>query len=360
MTTRFEPNTADQRAALNAARFVLSPDSTSSAPAVWAGAQQVLRAVTARPELSGHALIGEARRMGALTLSDAHALVALVTWADGTDRPAEGESERTLLHEAWIALEYAVERNRTSDSAAPLRPTVNAMPAIGHAPPTDATAAMTSASVSSVSSVFSAAFERDGIDTGTAPRGRSARGIVIALLVLGALTVIGWWVLSQRSERAYREGVAAYDRGAREVARRAFAQAAQQHPNDARPLVFLGRITREDGDFPRARRLLTAAVRMAPTSALSNRELASVMLADGQPEIARRFYVRALQLDPTDRVAQGFLGCALFRLNRIDEARRWTDRAGPGDWSRCVTPTPPAMPQSAPPPGAGYPTQPPR
>lgn len=354
MTTGFEPNTADQRAALNAARFVLSPDSTSSAPAVWAGAQQVLRAVTARPELSGHALIGEARRLGALTLSDAHALVALVTWADGTDRPAEGESERTLLHEAWLALEYAVERNRTSGSAAPLRPTVHAMPAIGHAPPTDSTAAMSSASVSS------AAFERDGIDAGTAPRGLSARGIVIVLLVLGALTAIGWWVLSQRSDRAYHEGVAAYDRGAREVALRAFAQAAQQHPNDARPLVFLGRITREDGDFPRARRLLTAAVRMAPTSALSNRELASVMLADGQPEIARRFYVRALQLDPTDRVAQGFLGCALFRLNRIDEARRWTDRAGPGDWSRCVTPTPRAMPAPMPPLGAGYPTQPPR
>ena len=123
-------------------------------------------------------------------------------------------------------------------------------------------------------------------------------------------------------------------------------------------------MSREDGDLPRARRLLTASVRLAPNSALASRELASVMLADGQPEIARRFYVRALQLDPADRVAQGFLGCALFRLNRFDEARRWTDRAGPGDWSRCVAPTPLAMPNMLPAPmppsGAGTPIQPPR
>ena len=30
-----------------------------------------------------------------------------------------------------------------------------------------------------------------------------------------ALTAIGWWVLSQRNDRAYQEGVAAYGRGAR-------------------------------------------------------------------------------------------------------------------------------------------------
>ena len=358
MTTGFEPTSADPRAALNAARSIVSHESTSPAPAVWAAAQHVLRAITVRPELSGQALIGEARRLGVLTLADAHALVALVTWSDGSDRPAEGESGRMLLREAWMALERAVEMNRAAGSAAPLRPTVNDLPAVGYAPPTAAKAATSSAPASS------AALESDGIDAPTAPRWLSARGIVIALLVVGALTAIGWWVLSERSDRAYREGVAADGRGARDVARTAFAQAAQQHPDDAGPLIFLGRMSREDGDLPRARRLLTASVRLAPNSALASRELASVMLADGQPEIARRFYVRALQLDPADRVAQGFLGCALFRLNRFDEARRWTDRAGPGDWSRCVAPTPLAMPNMLPapmpPPGAGTPIQPPR
>ena len=346
MTTGFEPTTSDPRAALNAARFVLSPESTSPAPAVWAGAQQVLRAVTVRPELSGQALIGEARRMGALTLTDAHALVALVTWADGSDRPAESDSERTLLREAWLALEHAVSMNRSAVADAPLRPTVNDMPAISADPrapregmrePLGATASETPAAR------------------------RVSAGIIVGVLVtIIAIAAGGWWMWSQRSDRAYREGVAAYGRGAREVARTSFAQAAQQHPDDAGPLVFLGRMSREDGDLPRARRFLTTAVRIAPNSALATRELGSAMLADGQPEIARRFYVRALQLDPTDRVAQGFLGCALFRLNRFDEARRWTDRAGPGDWSRCVAPTPIAMPAPMPPPGAGYPTQPPR
>mgnify|MGYP002628903455 CR=1 FL=1 len=340
MTTGFERHHSDARAALNAARFVLSPESTAPAPAVWDSAQQVLRSVTARPELSGQALIGEARRLGALTLTDAHALVALVTWTDGADHPAGSESERTLLREAWTALEHAVDMNSSANAATPLRSTVNEKAAIG----TDPRA--------------SGAPRGERIpEPPTTPRASAGLMVGGGVLVI-ALAAGGWWIWSQASTRAYRDGVAAYARGARDVARTAFAQAARQHPDDAGPLVFLGRMSREDGDVPRARRFLTTAVRLAPTSALATRELASVMLADGQPEIARRFYVRAVQLDPTDRVAQGFLGCALFQLNRVDEARRWTDRAGPGDWSRCVAAMPLTVPAPAPIPGVGYPTQP--
>lgn len=357
MTTGFEPKPSDARAALNAARFVLGPESATPAPAVWAGAQEVLRAVTTRPELSGQALIGEARRMGALTLTDAHALVALLTWSDAADRPAESESERALLREALMALEHAIDMNRAVAPEVTLRSTVNDSPATGYAPRTD----QTSAASTSAASTSAVAFTRaDASDASTTSRWLSARGIVLALLVVGALAAIAWWVLTQRSDRAYRDGVAAYGRGAREVARTAFAQAAQQQPGDAGPLVFLGRMSREDGDLPRARRFLTTAVRIAPNSALAARELASSMLADGQPELARRFYVRALQLDPTDRVAQGFLGCALFRLNRFDEARRWTDRAGSGDWSGCIAPMLPPGAMQGPVPGPGYPAQPQR
>jgi len=346
MTTGYEPDTSDARAALNAARFVLSPESTALAPGVWASAQHVLRAITTRPELSGQAVIGEARRMGALTLTDAHALVALLTWADASDRPAESESERTLLREAWAALDHAVQMNRSTVSGAPLRPTVHNMPAIA--------APAIGAPTSGVDP--RAPREPLGDTVSDTPTSRRLpTGLIIGVVVTVMVIAAGaWWMLSQRSGRAYRDGVAAYGRGAREVARTAFARAAQQHPDDAGPLVFLGRMSREEGDLPRARRFLTTAVRVAPTSALATRELASVMLADGQPEIARRFYVRALQLDPTDRMAQGFLGCALFRLSRFDEARRWTDRAGPGDWSRCVAATPVNVPVP------GYPPLPPR
>jgi hypothetical protein len=35
----------------------------------------------------------------------------------------------------------------------------------------------------------------------------------------------------------------------------------------------------------------------------------------------------------------GYLGCALARLNRFDEAQRFIGRAGTGAWSSCL-PTP--------------------
>jgi len=252
MTTGFEPTNSDARAALNAARFVLSPESNTPAPGVWASAQQVLRAVTARPELSGQALIGEARRMGALTLTDAHALVALVTWADASDRSAESESERTLLREAWSALDHAVQMNRATAFDAPLRPTVNDMPAIGApiigAPRVGLDPPATREPYSS--GVFDAPTSR-----------RVPAGLIVGVLVTVIVIAAGaWWMLSQRSDRAYSDGVAAYARGAREVARTAFAQAAQRHPDDAGPLVFLGRMSREDGDLTRARRALVLAL----------------------------------------------------------------------------------------------------
>jgi Flp pilus assembly protein TadD len=170
---------------------------------------------------------------------------------------------------------------------------------------------------------------------------------LVALVVAGSAG--GLWWYTGRADRLYRDGVEAFQRGAREVARTTFVQMAQQHPDDARPLVYLGRLSREDGDLARSRRFLTSAVRLAPGSAIAARELAGVMLADGQPELARRFYVRAIELDPTDRMAQGFLGCALARLQRVDEARRWIDRAGPGDWQRCLPPTPLLPPGALPP-----------
>ena len=154
------------------------------------------------------------------------------------------------------------------------------------------------------------------------------------MLVAGA----GGWLLWQwNAGREYDAGVSAYERGAREVARTSFARFAQDHADDARPLVYLGRIAREDRDLARARRFLEAAVRLDPSNAAAQRELAAALLADGQPELARRFYVRAIELNPADRLSQGFLACALHRLGRFDEAKRWADRAGPGEWIPCLS-----------------------
>ena len=320
MTAASVPSALDARAALHAARFVFSPESHAPVPEVWAHAQQVLRAVTMRPELSGQALIAEARRIGALALSDAHLLVALTTLADASDQPAHEASDDALLPDAWAALERAV--SWASASAPPPSESLRAAPPVIAppltAPPMTAPPVMSSPPASR--------------------RWPVARvvGVVLAMLAVGAAV---WGVRTTRADRSYRAGVDAYRRGAREVARTAFANAAQQRPGDVRALVYLGRMLREDGEMARARTLLTTAVRRDPTNALATRELASAMLADGKPDLARRFYVRALQLNPTDRMAQGFLSCALFRLQRVDEARRWAARAGEGEWSRCGVPT---------------------
>jgi Flp pilus assembly protein TadD len=63
------------------------------------------------------------------------------------------------------------------------------------------------------------------------------------------------------------------------------------------------------------------------------------LLAQGNYELARRFYVRAVEADPTDKMAMGYLGCTLTRLNRLQEAASFLNRAGPGPWTSC-TPAP--------------------
>ena len=323
------------RAALDAARVVFAPllresgDKTTSvdvrAAEASRAAEAVLHAVTGRTDLSGQALIGEARKLGRLALEDAYPLVALQAWTErASDDPSSMNAERltqerTVAADALRSLEHAV---RALDSVPlPRERTTN------------------------VSPPFDDVRMLQEVD---APRSRwgfvRSTGFIISVFVVLLLGAAGgWYAFTQRTDsRDFENGVAAYQRGAPEVARIAFAKAARSAPTDERPLVFLGRLAREEGNVPNARRFLDAAIRVAPQSAMANRELASVLLADGNPELARRFYVRALQIDPNDRLAQGFLGCALFRLGRPDEAARWTDRAGPGDWTPCLTAAAPA------------------
>ncbi|WP_434478415.1 tetratricopeptide repeat protein [Gemmatimonas sp.] len=351
---------ANPRAALEAARLVFTNPAAATAPALWSAAQHVLQLVLGRPELTGQALVGEVRRHGLISLSDAHALVGLSGWADRSAVAATNEAERMLVREAWMALDHAVPESASTAASfslpavgggaavPPLAPRPSAPPM---SPPAAAPSKVLSPVSSPVSSPGASAFDAD---MPVAPARSSHRkrlyaglgvvGLLVALLAGGA-----WWYANGRANRRVEAGIDAYARGARETARVAFVEAVQADPNDARPLIYLGRISREEGDRARARRFLTNAVRVAPSSSIAARELASVMLADGQPEIARRFYVRAIELDPNDRTAQGFLGCALVRLQRLDEARRWTERAGPGDWQRCVPLTPMSGAPTAPP-----------
>ncbi|HVF40167.1 MAG TPA: tetratricopeptide repeat protein, partial [Gemmatimonadaceae bacterium] len=60
------------------------------------------------------------------------------------------------------------------------------------------------------------------------------------------------------------------------------------------------------------------------------------LFSAGNYEVARRFFVRAIESNPADKASQGYLGCALARLNRAQEAQAFLNRAGPGSWSSCL------------------------
>ncbi len=331
------------RAALNAAQAVFAPvisglavDSAGQrAVGMWSAVESVLGAVTDRADLNGQALVREASRLERLSLGDAHALIALYGWQEQTQQlihvestldTAPSDTERRLATDALEALKVAV--TNVSPTITTRVSTVSST----DVPPPLAPAAAWTVVVAPAHGVF------------------RSPGVLLAMLAVVLLGGTGaWYVYGLRQKStAMEDGLAAYQRGSRETARIAFAKAAQEQPDDVRPIVYLGRIARDDGNSLAARRYLEAAVRIAPTSAVANRELAGALLADGTLEIARRFYVRAVQLDPTDRVAQGFLACTLLRLGRVDESTRWSDRAGPGDWTSCVhrEPPPPSPPAS--------------
>lgn len=289
---------------------------------MWRSAESVIQATLNRPELTGQALIGEARRLDILTLDDAHALVALQGWSDRMRDDAEAqlqsaptETERRVSSDALAALEHAVNIasrgvGQPAYASAPIAPAAVLPP-----PPSSKIAPTTKPWYTRV---FAAAWVR-----------------VVTVIAIVAIAVGTWWVLTQVG-KDYERGVAAYDRRVISRAEQSFKRAAAANPRDARPLVYLGRISREMGDLPVAHRWLDSAIRIAPDNAAAQRELGSLLLAEEKFELARRFYVRALELDPTDRLAQGFLACTLARLGRQEEAARWATRAGPGDWTPCI------------------------
>ena len=72
-----------------------------------------------------------------------------------------------------------------------------------------------------------------------------------------------------------------------------------------------------------------------------------ILFAGRQYDLARRFFIRAVQANPEDKAAQGYLGCALMRLNRVQEGTKFITNAGNGQWTACLQPaatgTPPPL-----------------
>jgi len=96
----------------------------------------------------------------------------------------------------------------------------------------------------------------------------------------------------------------------------------------AQPHVDRAIAARARGDVPTAQRELSSALRIAPTHAVGLREMGTLMYSVGNYDLARNFLVHSVRSNPTDPAAQQALGCALVRLRRPGEARRFFDRAG--------------------------------
>ena len=293
----------------------------------WDQTEVALRALLGGTTDSGQSLVREVRQRELITLEQAHTLVNF-----------HAARERALLpgHQVGAA-DVSAAREAVGALDAALGGTVVTAPALE-------TVSLPLASPSGPAA---------GLPPGGAPAvaTRRRRAVPIALVVVVALLLIlvplgiWWWSANQPgSPRSIAAAEQLYASGDRSQARLAWAEIARAEPELALPHVYLARIAREQGEVATAQQELTEAIRLEPNNGLALREMGGLMLATDNPELARRFYVRAVQANPQDRVAQGYLGCALVRLGRFDDGRRFLDRAGSGDWSACATQIPPMLP----------------
>jgi hypothetical protein len=214
---------ANPRAALDAARVVFGTPEVATAPALWRTAQELLQMVLGRPELTGQALVSEVRRLGLITLSDAHALVALSDWSDRSSGAATTEAERLIVREAWMALDHAVPSAPPPSFAPPAAASPYAPPAApGYAPPAApqyapqyappaAPASPTPRSYSPPPPPNAAPAHVDvGVDVDPPATSSHRRRLYLGLgaLLLVAVCVAGgvWWYVGGRAERALNEG----------------------------------------------------------------------------------------------------------------------------------------------------------
>lgn len=302
---------------------------------IWTAVEAALRALAGSNVLTGQALIREVRQRQLIDFDQANALAELQAVHDRlqstTYHPTD--SDVAAARAAFLKLDAALV-----DAPSPARPV-------------EPTAATGPAAAGAVSAPAVAAQQVSA--TAGRTRGLPSWAVLVAaVVILAVLGAGGYFAFGRRStsSSALDEGIAAYQRGDREVAVNAFSRAERQDPKAPRPHIYLARMAREVGNYSLATQELKLAIEADPTNALALREMGANLLMQNNYELARTFYVRAVQADPTDKTAIGYLGCTLMRLGRTTEAANFLNRAGPGPWSNC---TPAAPKQAADPTAAG-------
>lgn len=325
--------------ALHAARPVVarlgttrsSEDLAADLIEAWGAVETGLRSLVGGSALSGQMLIRELRTRHFLTLEQANALAEFHAARERASRtdytPTDGDVN--AARDAFLKLEAGLMGEPA--------------PAV----PAAATTASARAATMQMDSIGRRQSFTDAPPV-VVPIASTARpawvGPVVGIVVLLLVGGVAWAMLANRSSSSASldQGIVAYREGRREAAQGAFNKAATDRPADPMPHVYLSRMAREQGNLVTANAEAVKAVQLDPGSGAGLRELASTLFAQQNYDGARSFYIRAIRADSTDRLSQGFLGCSLVRLGRLDEGRRWLDRAGTGSWSSCAANGPPA------------------
>ena len=379
-------------AALNGARPVLAHFETSRSADdlaadiidLWAGVESSLQSLVGNPSLTGQQLVRAARQSELNTLEQAHSLLEFLAARERANRtsykPTQADGEAAV--DGFKALESALSGSSPTTGAASASPrqaaytprgTHTTQPPSPYAPPTPGAGGYKQPPAYSKRTVGPPTIEQPppgsfftppgGTSTGgTSGVGRSnvehalaaaqsrSRFPKISLpILLGAVVVILiavgiFWAFRGGSSGGLTAGIDAMKNGQRERARGEFAKAVKEDPKAATPHVFLARIAREEGDLATARAQLDTALRLEPRNAIALREMGLILFAGRQYDLARRFFVRAVQANPQDRASQGYLGCALMRLNRVQEGTKFINTAGTGPWTTCLQPVTTATP----------------
>jgi tetratricopeptide (TPR) repeat protein len=392
-------NSPGALAALNGARPVLAhfdkPRSAEDLAAdiidLWTAAEGALQALVGNASLTGQQLVRAVRQAEIVTLDQAHSLLEFLAARDRANRtsykPTQADGDAAVA--GFRALEGVVTgtapstRGAQSTSgpapvaytprqqrpAAPPPPPPQpvspyAPPGAGRGyrqPPAYAARSMAGPPTIEMPGAFMAEAGPSGKTPPSAGAGGVGRGQVehalaaaesrrgfpwlstpiwIAIAVVVVLIVGGFLLFGRGSGDGdnLTAGISAMKNGQLEGARGEFAKAVKADPNAATPHVFLARLARTQGDLATARAELDTALRLEPGNAIALREMGLVLFSSRQYDLARRFFIRAVQANPQDRAAQGYLGCALMRLNRVQEGTNFVTKAGNGPWTSCLAP----------------------
>lgn len=368
---------------------------------LWAGAEAALQALVGNSTLTGQQLVRAARQAEAITIDQAHSLLEFLAARDRVNRtsykPTQGDGDAAV--DGFKALEstltgsapvkrptpssplQAVYTPRSSPQtrASQPPPPPPQTPASPYAPPSAGggyrqppayaarrtagpptielppAGSLTPARGSSVGDGGSGIGRTkvqhalDSAEAGGRGWRRIPAWLLIGLPVLLLVVIGGYFVFNGRSgsgSGGLTAGIDALKNGQRERARGEFVKAVKADPKAATPHVFLARVSRDEGDLTTARAQLDTALRLEPKNEVALREMGLVLFSTKQYDLARRFFVRAVQTNPQDRAAQGYLGCAMMRLNRVQEGTKWISGAGTGPWAACLR----SVTSAAPPP----------